>query len=109
MESLSENLDKKLYFQHTVEIKQPHAMTGPCPKPHTFLYRLPICWPHSSAFFQWLCHKKWLTLFSLEFQRNNRKNTLATGSAKGKTGEKGRILTMLRRQKRGMFSGMLML
>ena len=28
MESLSENLDKNLYFQRTVEIKQPHALTG---------------------------------------------------------------------------------
>ena len=28
MESLSENLDKSLYFQRTVEIKQPHALTG---------------------------------------------------------------------------------
>ena len=43
MESLSENLDNTLYFQHIVEVKQPHAMTGPCPKPHTFFYRLPIC------------------------------------------------------------------
>ena len=79
------------------------------PKTAYVFYRLPICWPHSSAFFQRLCHKKWLTLFSLEFQRNNRQNALATGSAKGKTGEKGGIFTMLRRQNRGMFSGMLML
>ena len=35
-----------------------------------------------------LCHRKWLRLFSLKFQRNNRQNTLAVDSAKGKTGEK---------------------
>ena len=27
------------------------------PKTAYVFYRLPICWPHSSAFFQWLCHK----------------------------------------------------
>ena len=188
MESLSENLDKKLYFQRTVEIKQPHALTGAKKFPQRLSgiaynsisvccygrafakgcvigsgwcliswnskgipQKMPQSWspsakilikpvfsaycrdktttcpdralpktayvftasryaaPHSSAFFQWLCHKKWLTLFSLEFQRNNRENALATGSTKGKTGEKGRIFTILRRQNRGMFSGMLML
>ena len=34
-------------------------------------------------------------LFSLKFQRNNQKNALAIGFAKGKTGEKGRIFTTL--------------
>ena len=43
----------------------------------------------------WLRHRKWLMLFSLKFQRNNRKNTLTEDSAKGKTGEKGRIFTVL--------------
>lgn len=30
----------------------------------------------------WLCSRKWLMLFSLKFQRNNRQNALAMGSAK---------------------------
>ena len=34
-------------------------------------------------------------LFSLKFQRNNQKNALAIGFAKGKTGEKGCIFTTL--------------
>ncbi len=34
-------------------------------------------------------------LFSLKFQRNNQKNALAIGFAKGKTGEKGRTFTTL--------------
>ena len=38
--------------------------------------------------FKRLYHRKWLMLFSLKFQRNNRQNTLAVNSAKGKTGEK---------------------
>ena len=33
--------------------------------------------------------------FSLKFQRNNQQNALAIGFAKGKTGEKGRIFTIL--------------
>lgn len=36
----------------------------------------------------WLCHRKWLMLFSLKFQRTNRQNALAIGSAKGKAGKK---------------------
>ena len=35
-------------------------------------------------------------LFSLKFQRDNQKNALAIGFAKGKTGEKGCIFTTLR-------------
>ena len=34
-------------------------------------------------------------LFSLKFQRNNQKNALVIGFAKGKTGEKGCIFTIL--------------
>lgn len=33
-----------------------------------------------------LCYRKWLMLFSLKFQRDNRQNTLAVDPAKGKTG-----------------------
>ena len=42
-----------------------------------------------------LCHRKWLRLFFLKFQRNNQKNALAIGFAKGKTGEIGCIFTTL--------------
>ncbi len=42
-----------------------------------------------------LCHRKWLTLFSLKFHRDNRQNALALYSAKRKTGEKGCIFTAL--------------
>ena len=42
-----------------------------------------------------LCHRKWLMLFSLKFQRNNQQNALAIGFAKGKTGEIGCIFTTL--------------
>ena len=35
-----------------------------------------------------LCRRKWLMLFSLKFQRTNRQNALAIGSAKGKAGKK---------------------
>ena len=38
-----------------------------------------------------LCPRKWLMLFFLKFQRNNQKNT----SAKGKTGEKGCLFSVL--------------
>ena len=38
--------------------------------------------------FKRLCPRKWLMLFSLKFQRDNRQNNLAVDSAKGKTGEK---------------------
>ena len=34
----------------------------------------------------WLCHRKWLMLFSSKFQRNNQQNALAVDPAKGKTG-----------------------
>ena len=42
-----------------------------------------------------LCHRKWLRLFSLKFQRNNQQNALTIGFAKGKTGEIGCIFTTL--------------
>ena len=42
-----------------------------------------------------LCYRKWLMLFSLKLQRDNRQNALAKDSAKGKTGEKGRMFTVL--------------
>jgi len=42
-----------------------------------------------------LCYRKWLMLFSLKFQRDNRKNALAVAPAKGKIGEKGCIFTAL--------------
>ena len=45
--------------------------------------------------FQRLCPRKWLMLFSLKFQRNNQKNASAMDSAKGKTGEKGCLFTVL--------------
>ena len=48
------------------------------------------------GYFRWLCHRKWLVLFSLKFQRNNQQSALAIGFAKGKTGEKGCIFTALR-------------
>ena len=37
---------------------------------------------------KWLCYRKWLMLFSLKLQRDNRKNALAVDPAKGKTGKK---------------------
>ena len=43
----------------------------------------------------WLCHRKWLMLFSLKFQKNNQKNTLVMDSADGNSGEKGYIFTSL--------------
>ena len=42
-----------------------------------------------------LCYRKWLMLFSLKLQRDNRQNVLAVAPAKGKTGEKGCIFTTL--------------
>ena len=39
----------------------------------------------------WLCSRKWLMLFSLKLQRDNRQNALSVAPAKGKTGEKGCI------------------
>ena len=41
------------------------------------------------------CYRKWLMLFSLKFQRDNRQNALSVNPAKGKTGEKGCIFTAL--------------
>jgi len=38
-----------------------------------------------------LCYRKWLMLFSLKLQRDNRQNALAVDPAKRKTGEKGCI------------------
>ena len=35
-----------------------------------------------------LCYRKWLMLFPLKLQRNNRQNALAAEPAKGKTGKK---------------------
>ena len=35
-----------------------------------------------------LCYRKWLMLFSLKFQRDNRKNALAVDPAEGKTGKR---------------------
>ena len=35
-----------------------------------------------------LCYRKWLMLFSLKLQRDNRKNALSVAPAKGKTGKK---------------------
>ncbi len=35
-----------------------------------------------------LCYRKWLMLFSLKLQRDNRKNASAVDPAKGKTGKK---------------------
>ena len=40
------------------------------------------------SLFIWLCYRKWLMLFSLKLQRDNRQNALAVAPAKGKTGEK---------------------
>ena len=42
-----------------------------------------------------LCPRKWLMLFSSKFQRDNQKNASAMDSAKGKTGEKGCLFTVL--------------
>ena len=41
-----------------------------------------------SAFFERLCYRKWLMLFSLKLQRDNRKNALTVDPAKWKTGKK---------------------
>ena len=62
-----ENRIKRLYFHRAVEMKQPHALTGPLER---------------------LCHRKWLMLFSLKLQRDNRQNASAVDPAKGKTGKK---------------------
>ena len=35
-----------------------------------------------------LCYRKWLILFSLKLQRDNRKNALAVDPAEGKTGKR---------------------
>jgi len=43
----------------------------------------------------WLCHRRWLALFSLKFQRHDRQSALTTDSTKGKVGEKGCIFTVL--------------
>ena len=37
-------------------------------------------------FLERLCHKKWLILFSLKFQKDNQQNMLAVDSVNGKTG-----------------------
>ncbi len=47
------------------------------------------------SLFIWLCYRKWLMPFSLKFQRDNRQKALAEDPAKGKTGEKGCIFTVL--------------
>ena len=44
---------------------------------------------------EWLCHRKWLMLFSLKLQRDNRKNALDVDPAKGKTGKKALFFTVL--------------
>ena len=69
-----ENRIKKPYFYRTVEIKQPHALTGPLER---------------------LCYRKWLMFFSLKLQRDNWKNALAVDPAKGKTGKKALFFTAL--------------
>ena len=38
--------------------------------------------------FFFLCYRKWLMLFSLKLQRDNRKNALAVDPAEGKTGKR---------------------
>ena len=50
-----ENRIKKPYFYRTVEIKQPHALTGPLER---------------------LCYRKWLMFFSLKLQRDNWKKAV---------------------------------
>ena len=61
-----------------------------CPHPS------PPSLPHwNGGLFSWLCHRKWLMLFSLKFHRDNRQNALALYFAKRKTGEKGCIFTAL--------------
>ena len=42
-----------------------------------------------------LCYGKWLMLFPLKLQRNNRQNALAVDPAKGKTGKKAILFTAL--------------
>ena len=56
-------------------------------------YIHPDIWEYS--LYLWLCYRKWLMLFFLKFQRDNRKNVLAVAPAKGKTGEKGCIFNVL--------------
>ena len=50
----------------------------------------------NTAFFQWLCHRKWLMLFSLKFQMDNQQNVLAVDSVNGKQ-DKNCIFSVLRR------------
>ena len=69
-----ENRIKRLYFHRAVKMKQPHALTGPLER---------------------LCHRKWLMLFSLKLQRDNRQNALAVDPTKGKTGKKALFFTAL--------------
>ncbi|WP_302552786.1 hypothetical protein [uncultured Bilophila sp.] len=38
--------------------------------------------------FKSLCHRKWLMLFSLKLQRDNRQNALAVSPAKGEAGKR---------------------
>ena len=76
-----------------------HSRTSPVPyMPKRFETRAPAPAPSPSSAtesfsgaFLWLCHRKWLMLFPLKFQRNNRQNTLAMHSAKGKAGGRGCI------------------
>ena len=51
-------------------------------------YRLKLC-------IEKLCYRKWLMLFSLKLQRDNRKNALTVDPAKGKNGGKGCIFAAL--------------
>ena len=80
MESISGKVGKSIYFRHIIEIEQPYALTGPQKR---------------GSFLSWLRYRKWLMLFSLKFQRENRKNALAVDSAKGKTGKKAILFTAL--------------
>ena len=52
-------------------------------------------WGGKEVFLSWLCYKKWLTLFSLKFQRDDRQNALAAAPARGKTGKEAVCSTAL--------------
>ena len=55
---------------------------------------MPSCRKLFGKYFR-LCYRKWLMLFSLKLQRDNRKNALAVDPAKEKTGKKAVFSTVL--------------
>ena len=60
-----------------MEIKQPYTITAPTNK-------MPPITKSINEGLKRLCPRKWLMLFSLKLQRDNRKNALAVDPAKAK-------------------------